>query len=249
MSALGSTLLSHALVVYMAAVWPVLGRARYRTLQRKLRNEDPGARTSGYRRMILHQWALVLAVLMVIALGSIPLSALGLRKPDGGWLEGTTLLILLAAIAASALFFRWKGDSAVKRLLKMAGAILPVTAGERWLFAVISIGAGVSEELLFRGFLLYYLNQHFPGLDRGAQILVSGLVFGWAHLFQGWRGIALTGVLGAAFALLYIATESLLSPIIIHAAIDLRILIIVTPERMRSLGLANGIEESARIAR
>ncbi len=75
---------------------------------------------------------------------------------------------------------------------------------------------------------------------------MSGLVFGWAHLFQGWRGVALTGMLGAAFALLYIATESLLSPIIIHAAIDLRILIIVTPERMRALGLTNGIEDSAR---
>jgi len=130
----------------------------------------------------------------------------------------------------------------------MAGAILPVTARERWLFVAISIGAGISEEMLFRGFLLYYLDQHFPGLDSGAQILMSGLVFGWAHLFQGWRGIALTGMLGAAFALLYIATGSLLSPIVIHAAIDLRILLIVTPERMRALGLANGIEDSARIA-
>jgi membrane protease YdiL (CAAX protease family) len=243
-----ATLLSHALVVYMVAIWPVLGRARYRSLQKKLRDEDAGARTRVYRRMILHQWTIVMAVMVIMVLGSIPPATLGLRKPDEAWLEATTLLVLLAAIGASALFFRWKADGMVKRLLKMAGAILPVTARERWLFVAISIGAGISEEMLFRGFLLYYLDQHFPGLDSGAQILMSGLVFGWAHLFQGWRGIALTGMLGAAFALLYIATGSLLSPIVIHAAIDLRILLIVTPERMRALGLANGIEDSARIA-
>lgn len=249
MTALAATLLSHALLAYIVAVWPLLGRARYRSLQKKLRDQDTGARTRVYRRMILHQWTMVAAVMTIVALGSIPPAGLGLRKPDGAALDAATLLIPLAAIGVSSLVFRWKGDGAVKRLVKMAGAILPVTARERWLFAGTSIGAGVSEELLFRGFLLYYLDRHFPGLDWGAQILISGLVFGWAHLFQGWRGMALTGILGASFALLYIATDSLLSPMVIHTAIDLRILIIVTPERMRSLGLAHGFEDSARVAR
>ena len=48
----------------------------------------------------------------------------------------------------------------------------------------------------------------------------------------------LTGVLGSVFGMLYTFTGSLLAPVAIHAAVDLRLLIIVTPERMRAFGLA-----------
>jgi len=106
------------------------------------------------------------------------------------------------------------------------------------MFAVISVGAGVSEELLFRGFLLYYLDQHIPGVDNWALIPISGIVFGFAHLYQGWRGILFTGCLGGAFAFFYTFTGSLLAPILIHAALDLRLLIIFTPARLRALTAA-----------
>lgn len=154
------------------------------------------------------------------------------------------VLMLLAAIGISGLFFRWKGDRFVKRMLEMAVAILPATPIERWWFAVLSIGAGVSEELLFRGFLLYYLARYLPDLNVWPQILIASAVFGFAHLFQGWRGILATGALGAVFGLLYAVTGSLFVPVVIHAAIDLRILIVATPQRMRALGLTAGAPRS-----
>jgi len=144
----------------------------------------------------------------------------------------------LGGVIASGLILRWKGDHLLQRLFRMAGALLPVTPQERWTFAAISVGAGFSEELLFRGFLIDYLNQNFTGLDTWALVLISSAVFGFAHLYQGWRGTVLTGVLGSAFGLLYTFTGSLLAPVVIHAAVDLRLLIIVTPERMRAFGLA-----------
>jgi membrane protease YdiL (CAAX protease family) len=230
MTAMAAAVLSHLLVVYMVLVWPVLGRRRYLGLQKKLREQDPHARTRAYRRTILHQGAVVC------------IAAVGLRKPAAGTVDATTLLILLAVIGASGLFFRWKADRYVQRMLKMAGAILPATVKERWMFAAVSIGAGVSEELLFRGFMLFYLESHFPDLDRWMQILISSFLFGFAHLFQGWRGMVMTAALGAVLTLLYIGTASLLAPMLIHAAIDLRILMIVTPERMRSLEQAAAAE-------
>ena len=233
--------LSHLLVIYMILVWPALVRRRYQSLQRRLQEHHGNARIRAYRRMLLHQGAMVLVVMAILALGSIPASRVGLLKPAGGALETNILVCVLGGVIASGLVFRWKGDRMVERLFKMAGAILPVTAQERWTFAAIAAGAGFSEELLFRGFLIDYLNQNFMRLDTWALILISSLVFGFAHLYQGWRGIVLTGVLGCVFALLYTVTGSLVAPVAIHAAVDLRLLIIVSPERMRAFGLTQDV--------
>jgi membrane protease YdiL (CAAX protease family) len=226
--------LSHLLVAYMTLAWPWRGRRRYRALQDELTGSAPGARIDVYRRMLLHQAAIVLVVILIVWSGSIPRESVGLVMAGT---QARLVLILLAVIGISGLFFRWKGDRFVKRMLEMAAAILPATRIERWWFAALSIGAGISEELLFRGFLLYYLGRYLPELNVWPQILIASAVFGFAHLFQGWRGILATGALGAVFGLLYVATGSLFAPIVIHAAIDLRILIVATPRRMRALGL------------
>lgn len=52
--------------------------------------------------------------------------------------------------------------------------------------------------------------------------IITSIVFGLAHAYQGWKGILITGVMGFAFARLYIAYESLWIPIILHIIIDLR---------------------------
>jgi CAAX protease family protein len=241
MRAIAAAGLSHALVAYMILIWPALVRRRYQSLQRRLAEHDPNARMRAYRRMLLHQGAMVLVVMAIVYLGSIPAFRVGFVRPMGGPLQANILLSILGAVIASGLFFRWKGDHVVQRLFKMAGAILPVTAQERWTFAAISAGAGFSEELLFRGFLFDYLGRNFAPLDTWTLILISSLVFGFAHLYQGWRGTILTGVLGSAFAALYTLTGSLLAPVTIHAAVDLRLLVIVTPERMRAFGVAQDV--------
>jgi uncharacterized protein len=238
MRAIAAAGLSHVLVVYMLMIWPALVRRRYLSLQRGLQEHDPNARMRAYRRMLLHQGAMVSVVMAILVLGAIPPSRVGFARPAGGSVQTNILLFTLGGVIASGLILRWKGDHLLQRLFKMAGAILPVTAQERWTFAAISVGAGFSEELLFRGFLMDYLNQRFAGLDTWALILISSVVFGFAHLYQGWRGTMLTGVLGSVFGMLYTFAGSLLAPVAIHAAVDLRLLIIVTPERMRAFGLA-----------
>jgi hypothetical protein len=60
MRAIAVTGLSHVLVAYMILVWPVLVRRRYQTLKGGLQEHDPNARMRAYRRMLLHQSAMVL---------------------------------------------------------------------------------------------------------------------------------------------------------------------------------------------
>jgi len=65
-------------------------------------------------------------------------------------------------------------------------------------------------------------------------LILSSCVFGFAHLYQGAAGIVQTTILGAIFGLIFIVTGSLLLPMILHALIDLRILLILKADR-RSL--------------
>jgi membrane protease YdiL (CAAX protease family) len=54
---------------------------------------------------------------------------------------------------------------------------------------------------------------------------VTAIVFGWAHLYQGLTGVLATGALGGLLAILYAATGSLLLPVLLHALLDLRVLL------------------------
>jgi len=56
--------------------------------------------------------------------------------------------------------------------------------------------------------------------------IASAAIFGAAHFYQGWRGVLLTSLLGFGLARLYLSTGTLLLPILAHALIDLRFLLL-----------------------
>jgi membrane protease YdiL (CAAX protease family) len=144
--------------------------------------------------------------------------------------------VLVLALATSVRAFRSGGDRQLRQLVKMAGAMLPLSTRERWWFVALSFGAGISEEMLTRGFVIFYLWQHLPGQDVTWMAWGSGLVFGVCHLYQGWRHVIFYTILGAGLAWFYMITGSLVGPMIVHAAMDLRIAIILTPARLQALG-------------
>jgi membrane protease YdiL (CAAX protease family) len=69
------------------------------------------------------------------------------------------------------------------------------------LWIVLSVSAGICEEAIFRG----YLQRQFIALtgNIAAGIVLSGIAFGAAHLYQGFPQalqIAVLGVLGGILA-------------------------------------------------
>lgn len=105
--------------------------------------------------------------------------------------------------------------------------MVPVTRTERWWAAGVSVGAGVSEELVFRGLLLAV------AVGLGASpLLAAGLlsvVFGAVHLYQGVAGVVTTTLFGAVMAAMALSTGSLLLPVLLHVAVDLRSLLLTRP--------------------
>jgi len=233
-----AAILSHLFAAYLVCILPWVGRARYRWLKDQIEVGGTGARLRFYRRVLVAQLGLVLSVLAIWRLGSIEPAAFGFVAPANTPVMAIALAAFLVSVVVSSLVLRSRGDRLLRHVLQMAGPLLPVATRERWLFAVVAVGAGISEELAFRGFLLFYFLTFLPGLGMSVAVLASSAAFGLGHLYQGVRGMVLTAMVGLFLAMLYVLSGSLPVPMVVHAALDLRLLVIVTPERLRRLGAA-----------
>ena len=123
----------------------------------------------------------------------------------------------LAGMAAGAGLF-----SLVVGLLWLLGGyhVIGVNPQVAWPQVLVAgIGAGVAEEIAFRGALFRMIEE---GLGTWAALLGSALLFGGAHAFNpgatAWSSLAIAIEAGLMLALLYHVTRSLWPCIGLHAA-------------------------------
>lgn len=98
-------------------------------------------------------------------------------------------------------------------------ALLPRNAQERTWTTLLSLNAGISEEIAFR-LLLPLLIWRVVG-DAAIALVAATLIFGLAHLYQGWVGVVTTTLVGALLMLVYLLTANLWAAIVLHAVFDL----------------------------
>ena len=120
------------------------------------------------------------------------------------------------------------------RAFKHLAFILPVTQEERAWFVLISVTAGICEEVLYRGFLIRYLSNGPWHFGLWIALAIASISFGLAHGYQGLSGIIGTALLGAVLAVIFVSTGSLWMPMALHAIIDLRILFLLRPGELAS---------------
>lgn len=99
------------------------------------------------------------------------------------------------------------------------GFLLPHGAAESALWIAVAMAAGLAEEIVFRG----YLQRQLWALTGSLPLALVGqsLVFGVAHLYQGWRPALVTVLYGLVFGLLAAWRRSILPGTIAHALVDL----------------------------
>jgi CAAX protease family protein len=83
-------------------------------------------------------------------------------------------------------------------------------------FALVSIAAGVGEELLFRGLIQAAAVR---GLGLGLGLTIASLVFGLLHPITP-AYVVLAAVMGGYLGLLWVLTDNLLSAIVAHSLYD-----------------------------
>jgi len=147
-----------------------------------------------YERTIMFEWLVLGLVLLGVWLhGSPILAVLGDRwRSAGQFLRdiGIGLLFLLVSILLMSIVSSHGGanDNSTQFLL-------PRGRVEKELWVVLSITAGICEEAVYRG----YLQRQFIALTKSVPlgIVLSALVFGAAHSYQGLAQAMLIGTLGA----------------------------------------------------
>lgn len=102
--------------------------------------------------------------------------------------------------------------------------MLPRNRAELLRAVPLAVNAGISEEVFFRAYLPLLIVE--AGGGAALAFLVSTLIFGLLHRYQGWLGVLVTTLLGAIFALLYLGTGSLLAPILAHLLVNLNAIVL-----------------------
>ena len=95
----------------------------------------------------------------------------------------------------------------------------PTGLVEVMLWILLSISAGICEEIVYRG----YLQQQFRAATRSVTVAVilQGLFFGLVHAYQGWKQVIVIAPLGILYGALVAWRGNLRASMIAHAWSDL----------------------------
>jgi len=187
----------------------------------RLASGAPGVRLRYYRNILAGEWIPALALLGFWALRDRPWSwlLLGGDRPLRLALGLALVAALVALLVAQrrAILARPETVKRVRAKLEHAEALVPHTLPERKLFRLVSLTAGVCEEIFFRGFMIWYL-----GIWMGpiAAVILSSILFGFGHIYMGAAQVPKTAILGLILALIALGSGSLWPVILLHAAID-----------------------------
>jgi membrane protease YdiL (CAAX protease family) len=219
----------HLIALFLIVAVPIWDHFETKRLKT---STDPRVKIRSYKKTIVWLWSF--SAVACIVFGWRAVRTIHRNAGEASWVPGPAFVIGFTGAAVVALFvpiiamMRSETTRArVAKSLEKLNFILPGTAEERRWFVLVAITAGICEEILYRGFLIQYFRELPVHIGLIAALVLSACAFGIAHLYQGILGIVQTAILGALFGVLFVATGSLFLPMILHAVIDLRILLIL----------------------
>jgi uncharacterized protein len=206
---------------FIGVVIPWRGRARLRHLL-SLPSVDTKEKITLYATTIAFQWVLA----MVVAWRAL---ARGLTAKELGLSELNLLEVLLPGLAGCVVLggFHWlnlrrvgKMEGPAPELMRsIAARVLPNSFAEFLPYCALAATAGVCEEFLYRGFAMAALTR--VGLPIWLVVVLTAVLFGLAHTYQGKSGIAGTTLMGLLFGAFRNLTESLVPVTMWHATVDI----------------------------
>ena len=197
----------------LAVLFPILDYVLYRRLKSTMQI---------YLWNILALWSLTAGCLWTIHLNYLTFSDLGEQS-------GNAFRTLVVCGIVAAIVFLLMGAQKVQKkkatpeqlenALKGVQRLLPKTSTERGVWVLVSISAGLCEEFLYRGWLLSLFSAALGSVWLG--LLVSSILFGLAHVYQGPKAIPGTGIFGIILGILFIVSGSLIPGQLLHTVVDL----------------------------
>ena len=219
----GITPVDALLLVLLALGLPLRAWLAMRRLRAASVAEAVVLRPRLWGRAIVTQWLLTAGVILQWITQHRPLASLSLTAHFGwggaGVLVGLGLMALVLQPQRHSLATTPDVVERLRRRLAGIERLLPSSRAEWPGFVSLAITAGVCEEVLFRGFVLWMLAHWLPSYWLAA--LLQALLFGLAHVYQGPRGVFLTFMVGVFLTGVVWISGSLWPAMLVHALLDL----------------------------
>ena len=173
-------------------------------------------------------WSTAMGLLWLLAAGGVavwkleqrPWAPLRLVLPSGWAALGTMGLLLAVAvihIPTAAKIVRGRRSGRRIRIRNDVERRVPHTRAELAWFMALSASAGICEEFVFRGYLIWVFQ---PILGLWGAAAASLVVFAAAHAYQGAKGVLAVGVVGGLLTLVVLTSGSLIPAMVVHAFTD-----------------------------
>lgn len=208
----------------IALMLVVIGTIDIRDRARGSRETQLGPKSARYYRSMLLLWAGAAICLASWSVSGRGLDMMGLGSGSGwraaaGWvLAAGIIAYLVYSLVQAATSPQTRAD--LRRQFDNAegfNLLRPASAREHRDFQLLSLTAGITEEIIFRGFLIGVLALVLP---IWLAVLVSVAVFLAAHIYQGPAGMIRILPITLAMTGLYLLSGSLWPAVIVHALVD-----------------------------
>ncbi|MGG7620722.1 CPBP family intramembrane glutamic endopeptidase [Bacillus coreaensis] len=223
-------------LLFLVMYEPVYGYFDYQKFKSRV-GQNPSERVKYYKKVMLGLWIPTVIILVVTAFGPLNFQDIGLKRINintstlGPWvtygsfgLAGIYLVSLIYYLIGSKISIKMRNDIAELKKReheKIAFKdILPHSKEDKRVWTYVSWTAGITEEIIYRGFLIFALLQLFPGFPIWPVLVFSSLLFGLAHTYQGYLNVLKTSFFGLFFTILYIGLDSIVPLMILHFLID-----------------------------
>jgi membrane protease YdiL (CAAX protease family) len=202
---------ARAVTVVLVAVLPAFLLVQGGIEQKQLR--DARVEPVYISSMVLI-WAIAALALWAARESDMSFARMGLILPDPITGVAWTGALVLGAIGVALL-----GRKLGWRESPMLEWLLPVTTRERALFVLLSVSAGVGEEMAYRAFLIPALAG--ASGSRALAVIVSSIAFGMMHGYQQATGALRASLLGVLLAVPFLITGSIVPSMAAHALFDI----------------------------
>lgn len=248
------SMLDQLFVLFLVVLFPLYNWNEARKAKRDIAaGKDPATfNTVGdYKIGIAMLWAVGLAGVVLWLIQSRSWDALGMGVGTDSvirWVAGIALALAGLLVAQAQGMQLLRSDDARKQLNDALGDLLfclPKTKKELYWFKWVSFSAGVCEEILYRGFLMWFIASWFGVLPA---VVLSSVAFGIAHSYQGISNGVQTAIIGLWMAILFWLTGSLWVPMLAHFVFDVisgRMIYGVLSRDTRDAGDAGGAKMAA----
>ncbi len=208
---------THILMCIIGLVYPGYIILTHNKINGRIKKEEK-YRLVDYKQTIFIFWVLTLLIISNTFIDkSIPLNFYPGFNITGIVLAALILIFIGLQIATSKVTTMEKAKSVIEKM-KDNIHYLPKSKREFIWFNLLSLSAGICEEIIFRLFMFSYLLEN---INLTTAFILTNVIFALTHIGSGKQNIISAFILGLLFTAIYYFTDNIWLPIILHSSIDI----------------------------